>query len=65
MKMLKTARVQIVASVFLEIGIEPIILCTCLKFSPPSIIIHTGPQAEPGLFFVSSIPTMPKILYDP
>ena len=26
---------------------------------------HTVPQADPGLFFVLSIPTMPKILYDP
>ena len=26
---------------------------------------HTVPQADLGLFFVTSVPTMPNILYDP
>ena len=37
-------------------------LQTCQFTNHP---IHTGPQADGGFFFVLSIPTMPKILYDP
>ena len=37
----------------------------CIPPQIPFKVLHTGPQANVGLFFVTSILTMPKIPYDP